>query len=169
MAQVSTVFRGKLLTVQKKKVKLPNGFCAELEIVKHPGAVLVIPFLTSEKVIILKQFRPVINSYLYELPAGTFEKGETPLNCAKREIIEEIGFRATSYKKLGKIYPVPGYSTEEILIFKATGLVKDKQAHQKDEIIKSLVVSKAKIKQLFKSGKIVDAKTICALSFCGWL
>jgi len=78
------------LNIKKRKTKLPNGHTITLELVEHPGAVLIVPFLTTTKVILLRQFRPVINAYIFELPAGTLEKGEQPLACARREIIETI-------------------------------------------------------------------------------
>ena len=135
----------------------------------HPGASLIIPFLTKDKVIMLRQLRPVINSYIYELPAGTLEENEPPTSCARREIIEETGYAAGKITLLGKIYPVPGYSTEKIFIYKAEGLKKTEKVAEKDEVIESRVYTKAQIRQLFKQKKIVDAKTIAALAMCGWL
>jgi ADP-ribose pyrophosphatase len=163
------IFKGKLLSLFKEKVRLPNGYIAKLEVIKHPGAALIVPFLTENKVIILKQFRPVIDSYLYELPAGTLEKGESPLLCAKRELREEVGYSAGKFTKLGEIYPVPGYSTEKIIIYKAEILKIKEGMARKDEVIKNYIVTRNQLKQFFKAGKIVDAKTICAFALCGWL
>ncbi len=162
-------FKGKILNVSVKKVRLPNGYLANLEIVKHPGAVLIVPFLDKNRIIMLKQFRPVIDTYIYELPAGTLEKGESLAVCARREIIEETGYKSNKLIKLGLIFPVPGYSTEKIFIYKAEKLCKTKRLHQADEVIDVLIMEKKEIKHLFKSGKIVDAKTISALCMCGWL
>ena len=163
------IFKGRVISLSTKKVRLPNGYVSNIEIVKHPGAVLVIPFLNKNKIILLRQFRPVLGSYLYELPAGTLKKNEPLAICAKREIIEETGFKAGSISKLGFIYPVPGYSTEKITIFKAKNLSKEFRPLDKDEIISSFTVTKKKVKSLVKSGKIVDAKTICALVKIGWI
>ena len=169
MDKVRKVFSGKLLKVYVGKVRLPNGYLATFEMIKHPGAALIIPFLTKNKIIMLRQLRPVIGSYIYELPAGTLDKNESPHSCAKREIIEETGYSAKSLKLLGSIYPVPGYSTERIFIYKATGLKFQQREMEKDEVIESRVYSKTQVRKLFKSGRIVDAKTIAALAFCGWL
>ena len=163
------VFKGRLLKVFVKKVRLPNGYLATFEIIKHPGAALVVPFLSKDKLLMLRQLRPVIGSYIYELPAGTIDKGETPLECAKREIIEETGYSAGSMKRLGSIYPVPGYSTEKIIIYKAEGLRPRHRHAEKDEIIELKVLTRSDVRRLFKSGKITDAKTIAALAFCGWI
>ncbi|MFA5272434.1 MAG: NUDIX hydrolase [Candidatus Omnitrophota bacterium] len=162
-------FKGKILNVSIKKVRLPNGYVAHVDVIKHPGAVLIVPFLSKDKVIILKQFRPVIDAYIYELPAGTLEKNENPAVCVRREMIEETGYKAKKITKLGFIVPVPGYSTEKIFIYKAEELSKTKQQHQKDEVINILIMDKKKIRQLFKAGKIIDAKTISAFAMCGWL
>ena len=159
----------KFLNVKKRTTKLPNGNTVALELVDHPGAVLIVPFLTRNKVILLRQFRAVINSYIFELPAGTLEKGEQPLACARREIIEETGYSARKYTKLGIIYPVPGYSTEKITMYTAEGLIMRGAACEADEVIEPLVVTRKTVRELFKAGKIIDAKTICAFAHCGWL
>jgi len=138
----SHVFKGKLLNLYVKKKKFPNGYMANLEIVKHPGAVLVVPFLTKDKIVLIRQYRPVINSNILELPAGTLSKNETPLSCAKRELAEEIGYKAEEWKKIGYIYPAPGYTTEKILIYKAGKLKKCDTELQDDEVITSRIFSK---------------------------
>ena len=169
MGKVKQVFKGRLLNVFVQKVRLPHGYVATFETIKHPGAALIVPFLSKDKIIMLRQLRPVIKSYIYELPAGTLNKGESPLSCARREIIEETGYAAKKFTLLGKIYPVPGYSTEKILIYRAEGLVKKIRGVELDEVIESRAFSRAEVRRLFRSGSIVDAKTICAFTFCGWL
>ncbi|MFA6321381.1 MAG: NUDIX hydrolase [Candidatus Omnitrophota bacterium] len=164
-----TVFKGRLINVSIKKVRLPNGYLATLETIKHPGAALIVPFMSKDKVILLKQYRPVIDSYIYELPAGTLDKNESPASCARREIIEETGYSAKKITYLGRIFPVPGYSTECISIYKAEGLRKEDHEPEEDEVITSGVFTRAAIRKLFKSGKIVDAKTISAFAMCGWI
>jgi ADP-ribose pyrophosphatase len=164
-----TVFKGRLITLKTQKKKLPNGYVAHLEVVTHPGAALIVPFLDKNKIIMLRQYRPVIDSYIYELPAGTLEKREKPINCAKREIIEETSYSAARFTKLGDIFPVPGYSTEKISIYKAEGLTKKDVSPEADEVIKCVVFTKNGIQRLLKRGKLVDAKTICALAMCGWI
>jgi ADP-ribose pyrophosphatase len=169
MQHVKTVFAGKLLKVMVKRQRLPHGYLATFEMIKHPGARLVVPFLAKNRIIMLRQLRPVIDSYIYELPAGTLGRNETPLACARREIIEETGYSARRFTLLGKIYPVPGYSTERIYLYKAEGLRREEHVPEEDEVIESHVFTKAAIRKLFDSGKIVDGKTIAALAFCGWV
>ena len=149
--------------------RLPNGKVVRLQLIEHPGAVLIVPFLTKDKILILRQYRPAIGQTLYELPAGTLEPGERNQTCAHRELIEETGFRARTLKRLGKIYPVPGYSTEIIHIFQAQKLTPAFAPGDADEIIEPRVMSRGEIRRLFLRGQIVDAKTICALTMVRWL
>jgi ADP-ribose pyrophosphatase len=157
-------FTGKLIDLYFEKQRLPNGYVASLEIVRHPGAVLIVPFVKKDSVILIKQYRPVISSYIWELPAGTLHKNEKPLSCAKRELIEEIGYAAKNWKKSGHIYPAPGYTTEKIFVFEARGMKKVGRKMESDEIITPEVFTKKEVAKLLRSGKIVDAKTISALS-----
>lgn len=162
-------YKGRLISLLRKKIRLPNGHSFDFEIIIHPGAVLIIPFLSKDKAVILRQYRPVVRSYLYELPAGTLKKGEPFLSCCQRELMEETGFAAGKFKKLGEIYPVPGYSTEKIRIYKAENLRQEEVCREKDEVISIRVVSRQEVRKLFKKGKITDAKTISAFALCGWL
>ena len=169
MAFEKKIFHGKLLRLYSRTVRLPNGYTTGLEIIKHPGAALVIPFLSGDTIIMLRQLRPVVDQYLYELPAGTRDGHEPARACAAREIIEETGYAAGKLTRLGHIYPVPGYSTERIDIYKAQKLRQTGVKPEQDEILESLAMGRVQVRRLFKTGKIVDAKTICALSFIGWL
>ncbi len=169
MKNSKIIFKGKLLTFITGKVRLPNRYVVDLEVLEHPGTVMVIPFLSRDKIVLLKQYRPVLKSYFYELPAGIIEKGETLIGCARRELKEETGYLANKFTRLGMIYPAPGYSREKIVIFKAEGLKKEERIYQKDEIIQTLIVSKGKIRQLFRNGKITSGPIISALALSGWL
>jgi len=152
-----------------RRMTLPNGHCVNVEIVRHRGAVLIVPFLSEDTLIILRQFRPVIGRYLYEFPAGTLEVNERPLACAKRELIEETGYAAKKIRRVGVIFPVPGYSTEEISMYTAEGLMPQERIPEKDEVIRVKIVTRAQLRRLFKEGALRDAKTICALASCGIL
>lgn len=178
-------FKGKLITVSSKAKTLPNGRKTQMDVVDHPGAVLIVPYLSTEKIIMLHQYRAVLDTYLYELPAGTLNPQEQPLACASRELIEETGYESKRLTQVGRIVPVPGYSTELITIFKAVGLKKfvpaasaspknsslDRGFGEKDfdEVIRVCPMNQSQLRALFKKGRIIDAKTICALTFCGVL
>jgi len=161
--------KGKKFTYSIQKKRLPNGVIATIDVIEHPGAALIIPFLSQDRVDFLHQYRAVIGQYLYELPAGTLDPEENKLTCAKRELIEETGYASSQLTLLGKIFPVPGYSTEIIYIYKATNLKPAFKKGDHDEIIKPVIFTRRQVQQLFKKGKIVDGKTICALALCGWL
>ncbi|VAW12206.1 hypothetical protein MNBD_BACTEROID05-55 [hydrothermal vent metagenome] len=150
------------------KKKLPNGVVSTMDLIEHPGASLIIPFLSPRRMIFIRQYRAAINQYIIELPAGTRDKKEPYLKCAQRELIEETGYAAKKFKRLGKIYPVPGYSDEEIVIYRADDLYQSQALKDFDEIIETCVMSRREVNKMLKDGKIADAKTICALTMCGW-
>jgi ADP-ribose pyrophosphatase len=162
-------FKKKPIYLVSRKMTIPNGLKIEKDIILHPGAALMVPFLTHDKVIILRQYRSTLDKYLYEFPAGTLEPGEQPQACARREIMEEAGYRAGKLTRMGMIYPVPGYSDEIIHIYKAEKLTPQKETGDADEVLEPVVVTRAQLKKLFKQGKIVDGKTIAGLAFCGLL
>ncbi len=161
-----SMYKGKFLKIYSEDMVLPNKNRMKVEYVKHPGAVCAVPFLDKDKIILIRQFRPVIKRYIWELPAGTLNKNETIKSSAQRELIEEIGYRARVLKEVGWVYTTPGFTTEKIHIFIARNLIKEKTKHEKDEVITSRVFSRKEIRELFRKNKIVDAKTICALKLC---
>lgn len=161
------IYKGKLIQLFTERKKLPGGYVADLEVIRHPGAVLIVPFPGRDKIVFIRQYRPVIDGYIWELPAGTLKRNETALQCAKRELAEEVGYAAKSWKKIGVIYPAPGYTTEKIHIFTAEGLTRVRSLRDLDEIIRPRVLSKEGIAKLLARGRIVDAKTICALVLSG--
>lgn len=152
-----------------QKVALPNGRTISISFINHPGAVIVAPLLDKNTVVMIRQFRPALRRYIYELPAGTIDPQEKPSICVKRELMEETGYSAKRYKKLGKIYPVPGYSTEVIHIFKAEILTFSKAAPEEYEVIETRSFSKTQVKKMFKQGQLMDAKSICTFAHLGWL
>lgn len=159
------IFSGRILHFKVLKVKLPDGKTTRREIVYHPGAVAIVPILPRNKIILVKQYRKAVEKSLLEIPAGTLEKGENPLRCAQRELIEETGYKAKKTSKLLEFYPAPGYSSEKIHIFKATGLQKTKTDMEPDEFIKIVTLTKSQIRKLYKRGMIKDSKTLIGLAY----
>ena len=157
-------FNGRLIKLYREKHLFPGGYLGALEVIKHPGAALIVPFISRDKLILIRQYRPVIDSYIWELPAGTLSHKEDILKCAKRELKEETGYLAKKMRRIGYIYPAPGYTTEKIIIFRADDLTKVTDSQEEDEVIEEKILSRAQVKKLFKAGKITDAKTICALT-----
>ncbi len=117
----------------------------------------------------MRQFRPALKKYIYELPAGTLDPNERIATCARRELLEETGLLTKKLTKLGSIYPVPGYSTEIIHIFKAEELTLTQAQPEEYEVIETIPMTKQKVRKLLSQGKLMDAKSICTLAFCGWL
>ncbi len=118
----TTVFSGRLISVRVDEVELADGVHTTREVVDHPGAVAILPLLPEDRVVMIRQYRHAAGKVLYELPAGTLEKGESPEACARRELAEEVGYRAEHLRRLVTMYLSPGYCTERIHIFLATGL-----------------------------------------------
>ncbi len=163
------IYKGKYITISKEKVLLPNKYNLSVEMVNHPGGIIIIPFLTKDKIVMIKQYRPVIKKYIYELPAGTIENNEPAIDCARREIVEEIGYSAGKMSELARVYPAPAYSTEELVVFKAEQLKRINRVLYKDEVIRPVIVTRQKVKQLFNSGKFTATETIAMFALCKWL
>jgi ADP-ribose pyrophosphatase len=161
--------RRKLDVRRHVPVKLPNGCNIRITFINHPGAVIIAPFLNKNTIVMMRQFRPALNKYIYELPAGTLDPDESIAVCARRELLEETGLKTKKLTKLGSIYPVPGYSTEVIHIFKAEGLALTQAQPEDYEVIKTMPMTRPKVRRLMAKGKLMDAKSICTLAFCGWL
>ncbi|MGB9895818.1 MAG: NUDIX hydrolase, partial [Thermoproteota archaeon] len=134
------VFKGKRISVRIEGVHSRDGKIVEKEIVEHPGAVVILPFLDNNKVVAVRQFRVAINDWIYELPAGTLDRKETPEECALRELEEEKGYRAREIKEMFRMYPAPGYSSEIIHSFLATNLEKSEQKLESSEVIYPIIV-----------------------------
>jgi ADP-ribose pyrophosphatase len=162
------VFKGRLFRVFKGRKKLPNGRTAYFEEVDHPGAALVVPFI-RDKIVFIRQYRGVIGKYIWELPAGTLDPGETPYACAKREVAEETGYRVKDIRRIGLIYSTPGFCNERIYIFKARCEGRKEKPKLSDELIKTKQLTRREVLKLFRKGSINDAKTIAALGFAGIL
>ncbi|MBF0216550.1 MAG: NUDIX hydrolase [Candidatus Omnitrophica bacterium] len=159
---MKNVFKGKRLNIFTGDKTMPDGSRAYHEEVRHPGASLIVPFLKN-KVVMIHQYRAVIDKYIWELPAGVLEPDETPANCAKREVTEETGYIVKAVKKLGFIYTTPGFTNEVIHIFSAVCALKTHHRREPDEFIKIKLMSKKQVKGLFLKGKIHDSKTLAAL------
>ncbi|MEQ8788381.1 MAG: NUDIX hydrolase [Pirellulaceae bacterium] len=133
------------------------------EVVRHPGAVTVLPLLDDGRVCLIRNFRPAVGRTLVELPAGTLEPNEPPRETAHRELIEETGYRAQSMAPLGEFFLSPGILDERMHLFVATGLTAGEAEREPGEIIENLVVSWDEALAMVDRGEIEDAKTIVAL------
>lgn len=156
------IYKGKILTVRKDDILLPNGNPAIREVVEHSGG-SAIYCEKDGKVLLVKQFRYPYEQELYEIPAGKLNEGETPEQTAIRELEEEGGIKAKSVEKLFDIYPTPAYTNEIIRIFKATDFTDSKIKLDEDEFLSGEWVEKDVALKMVNNGEIKDAKTIIAI------
>jgi len=156
-------FRGRVITVSTDEVVLPNGYRAELEVVKHPGGAAVVAIDQQERVCLLRQYRYVAGGYIWELPAGKLEPNEPPLVTAQRELVEEAGVSAQHWNSLESYLSSPGIFTEVIHLFLATGLEPAVAAHEKAEVIEVHWMPFAEACEWAVNGKIRDGKTALGL------
>lgn len=160
-----TIASGSMLTVKRDEVLLPNGHQSQREYVQHPGAVVVVALLANGNVVLEKQFRYALQQVFIELPAGKIDVGEDVLTTGQRELLEETGYTATQWVKLGCQHPCIGYSNEVIHIFLAQNLTKNAQQLDEDEALDVFDVPFDECLKMVTQGKITDGKTIAALFF----
>lgn len=160
--QSTTTYSGRAFDVQKVHVRLPNGREGIYDLVHHPGAVTIVP-VADGKIWFVRQYRVGARQSLLELPAGTLEPNEDPLPAAAREIREEIGMAAAELRLLGEFYMAPGYSTEHMWVFLATGLRSDPLPGDDDEFLQVETIPVAQVYEMARSGQIIDGKTLAAL------
>lgn len=152
-----------VFTAVRRRQRLPSGRVMSVEVILHPGAVVILPIASAGEVLLLRQYRPSVRRWLWELPAGTLERGETPLACAKREIIEETGFAAQSWRKLASFFSAPGFCTEKLVLYAARNLRPATGELDADENLRVVRLTRRRVEALIRSGRIVDAKTLVGL------
>ena len=156
-------FAGKLLEVRSDKVRLPNGGTGTREFVVHPGAVLVVPVLDDGRLVLERQYRYPVRRVMLEFPAGKLDGGESPLVCARRELEEEAGYAATTWKKLGTVHPQIGSSTEFIEMYEAVGLRHVGQRLDEGEFLDIVLMTEDELLATYDCGGFTDGKSVAAL------
>jgi ADP-ribose pyrophosphatase len=164
------VYTGRIIAVDTDEVRFPDGSIGQLDMIRHPGASAVVPFLSDPtaddpQLLLVKQYRYAAEQFLYEIPAGRLEPGEDPRDCAVRELREETGCTARSLEFLVTIYTTPGFTDERIHLFMATGLERGDTAHEADEFMTVETMTLSKALQLIKEGQIPDAKTALGILY----
>ena len=159
--------RGRAIRLTMDSYRTADGKEFKRETIRHPASVVILPVLAGSRIILIRQFRSALGRYIYEIPAGTSEPGEQLLACAKRELAEEAGCRATRWKRLLEFYPAPGVSTERMALYRADGLslLKNAPHKDKDEYITTVIVPAKKAVSMVRQNKIVDAKSIIGILF----
>ena len=164
------VYSGRVIKVDLDQVQFPNGQTGALEMVRHPGASAVVPFLTDPagddpQILLIRQYRYAADGFLYEIPAGKLDGGEDPEACARRELLEETGCTASQLDHVYTFYTTPGFTDERIHAFMATGLVRGAPSLQKDEVMTTEIVKLSRILELIRAGEMKDAKSALAILF----
>jgi ADP-ribose pyrophosphatase len=164
------VYTGRVVSLDVDHVRFPDGSSGELEIIRHPGASAIVPFLSEPsgadpQVMLIKQYRYATAGYLYEIPAGRLDAGESPEACAHRELLEETGFTATVMSLLTTVYTTPGFTDERIHLFLASGLVRGETRREADEFMEIEAMSLSRALEMVERGDIKDAKTVVGLLF----
>lgn len=172
MSKISSrrVYQGRVINVDIDTVRFPNGSTGELEMVRHPGAAAVVPFLSDPagadpEILLIKQYRYAADEFIYEIPAGKLDGNEDPRRCAERELREETGCAATRIEHLYTFFTTPGFTDERIYAFMATGLTRGDTAHETDEFMSFETVTLSRALGLIRSGELKDAKSALAILY----
>lgn len=157
-------YTGRVISLDVDTVRFPDGSIGELEMVRHPGASAVVPFVddpgsADPRILLIRQYRYAADSFLLEIPAGRLEPAETPERCAARELEEETGRKAGRLQKVFELYTTPGFTDEKIHLFIAWDLKAGTLARERDEFMEERMVELSDAMRMIDSGEIVDAKT----------
>ena len=157
------IFNGNVIDLTLHTIELPDGKKSTREVINHPGGVAVLAFKDKDTILLVEQFRKPIEMSLLELPAGKLEYKEDPETCGIRELEEETGYKAKSFSYIGKIVTSPGFCDEYIYLYKAEDLFLGQMNLDEDEFLNVKEMKLQEVKENILSGKIIDAKTICAI------
>lgn len=157
-----SIYKGKIIEVEKHKVSLPNNETTYREVVKHNGAVAICALTPDQQVILVKQYRKALEQELLEIPAGKLEPGEDRESAAMRELEEETGYKAKKLTLIGEVYGTPGFSNEKISVYFADNLVEGKVNLDEDEFVEKVLYSLDDVKKAVEARTIEDAKTFIA-------
>jgi ADP-ribose pyrophosphatase len=162
------LYDGRIINLDRDTVRFPDGSTGQLEMIRHPGASAVVPFLdpanTSDpRVVMIRQFRHAADGYVWEVPAGRLDPGEAPERCAARELEEETGLSARRIEPILTIYTTPGFTDERIHLFTAHELSEGSPRQEADEFVEVHRLRRSEVERMIRSGEIVDGKTLVAL------
>lgn len=160
------VFDGKVFDVDRDRVRMPNGRAVTVDVVRHVKSVVLVPMPGPGQVVLIRQYRYAVNAWLWELPAGSVDEGESPEQAAARECHEEIGKVPATVVRLGALYPTPGYCDEEMIFYRLSNLEEPTApaALDEDEDIEARTFDLREARDMVRRGEIVDMKTIAGLT-----
>jgi ADP-ribose pyrophosphatase len=157
-------WQGRVFDFKIEETTLPNGKHTTIEVIHHPGSAAIVPVQDDRSVVLLRQYRPAIRTFIWEVPAGTMHRWEDPLDCAKRELREECGLIGHRFEKIGEILTAPGYSDERIHLFLATELISCEQKLDEDEYLEIHSFPFEEVMEMIRRGEIQDAMSIVGLN-----
>ena len=163
LIEKQVIYSGKKVRLEVHTLENDQGKRSAREVVVHPGAVVVLPFIEADRILLIRNRRYSIGQILVELPAGTLEKGEQPMNCAGRELVEETGYLARRLEVLGNFFSSPGIMNEKLYAFAAYDLTKTQSALDEGEDIEVQPASFDEAIEMIRNGEIHDGKTIATL------
>ena len=159
------IFAGRIVRLRVDTVELPDGQHSTREVVEHAGAVAIVALDSAGQVVMVRQYRQPVERILVEIPAGTLEIGEEPLDCARRELEEETGLIAAHWEKILTYYSTPGFTNECLHIFMATGLTDGAAQPDHDEFVETVRVPLGEAYQQIFTGHIADGKSIIGIQY----
>lgn len=164
------VYTGRIISLDVDLVRFPDGSTGELEMIRHPGASAIVPFLSDPaaedpQLLLIRQYRYAAEEWLYEIPAGRLDPGETPEACARRELAEETGCTALHVEHLYTLYTTPGFTDEKIHIFMASGLERGTPRHESDEHMDVEGVTLSRALEMIREGLLKDAKSALGIMY----
>jgi ADP-ribose pyrophosphatase len=159
------IYEGKAFGVRRDELIEPTGVHTIREVVTHPGSVVILPVLPDGKIVLVRQYRHSAGQYLWELVAGRMERGENPKNGARRELLEETGYRAKKFSVFLDLFPTPGFLEERMYLLLAEGLSAGEAQPEEDEKIIVAAYTRKQLEQMIRTRKLRDAKSIAGLLF----
>lgn len=162
-----TLYKGRIVHLKLDRIVEPGGITVSREVVEHPGSIVIIPHLPNGKMILVRQYRYAAQKSMWELVAGTLEPGESVIHAARRELLEETGYRAGSLKRLFSFFPSPGFLTERMHLVEAFDLTQEESDPEADERIQVGEFSTRQLGKLLRERKIDDGKTLVGLLWAG--
>ena len=157
------LYEGKVLALDVDEVQEPEGVRAVREVVRHRGSVAALPVLDDGRVVLVRQYRYAVDERVWEIPAGRLDPGETPAEGARRELQEEVGFRASALDALAEFYTTPGFCDERLHLFRASGLSEGPARPEEDERIERGTFTLEEARAMIRRGEVRDSKTLLAL------
>lgn len=158
-----TIYNGRIIDLKIENHRLPDGREAAFEIVRHPGGAAVLPVLDDGRLVLIRQYRAPVGRVVLEIPAGKLDGGEPPEQCAARELVEEVGYRAGRLEKLGEMLTAVGFCDERLYLYLGRELVPAEQALEPDEFIETVLMTPQEAFDRIERGEIDDGKTQLAL------